>query len=108
MALAEVVQVQTAVASREEGARIAEALLTRRLAACVQLAGPVHSRYWWQGALESSEEWLCLVKTTSGGAAAAVEAIASAHSYDNPEIIVTPILDGSPAYLRWVADEVRP
>ena len=100
------VQVATAAGSREEADRIAGALLDARLAACVQIVGPVHSRYWWQGAQESAEEWLCLAKTTAERAPAAMDAIAGAHSYEVPELTVIPIVDGSPAYLAWIAGEV--
>lgn len=100
------VQLTTAAGSREEADRIAGALLEHRLAACVQIVGPVHSRYWWQGGLEAAEEWLCLAKTTGARSPAAMEAIARAHSYETPEITVTPIVDGSPAYLAWIDAEV--
>lgn len=96
------VQVLTAAGSREEAEAIADALLERRLAACVQLVGPVHSRYWWQGRLESAEEWLCLAKTSAGRADEAMAEIGRRHSYDNPELTVTPIVAGSDAYLGWI------
>ena len=101
------VQVATTAGTREEADRIAAALLEARLAACVQIVGPVSSRYWWQGSLESAEEWLCLAKTTAERAPAAVAAIAGAHSYETPEVTVTPIVDGSPAYLAWIDREVE-
>lgn len=100
------VQVATAAGSREEADRIAGALLDARLVACVQVVGPVHSRYWWRGAQETAEEWLCLAKTTAERAPAAMDAIAGAHSYETPEVTVTPIVDGSPAYLAWISSEV--
>lgn len=97
---------QTTASNREEAGRIADVLLRRRLAACVQVIGPAQSRYWWHGELEDSEEWLCLAKTTEGRAEELIQTIGEAHSYETPEIIVTPIVDGSHAYLQWVADEV--
>lgn len=97
---------QTTTSSREEAGRIAGVLLRRRLAACVQVIGPVQSRYWWHGQLEDSEEWLCLAKTTGHRTEELIQAIGEAHSYETPEIIVTPVVDGSHAYLQWVADEV--
>lgn len=100
-------QVQTAAGTREEAAAIADALLSRRLAACVQIVGPVQSRYWWHGELESAEEWLCLAKTTAANVEAAMETIVAAHSYETPEIIVVPIVDGYEAYLRWIDAEVQ-
>ncbi len=99
-------QVLTAAGSRDEAAAIADALLAARLAACVQVVGPVQSRYWWQGRLEAAEEWLCLAKTTAERVDEAVAEIGRRHSYDVPEVTVTPIVGGSPAYLRWVDEEV--
>ena len=105
--LAAYVQLTTSAGSPEEARLIADALLEARLAACVQVVGPVQSRYWWRGMLESAEEWLCLVKTTAARSADAVAEIGRVHSYETPEITVTPIVDGAPAYLAWIAAEVR-
>lgn len=100
------VQVMTAAGSRDEADAIAAALLDARLAACVQIVGPVRSRYRWQGGIESAEEWLCLVKTTAAAAAAAMAEISRVHGYDTPEITVTPIVGGAPPYLAWIDAEV--
>lgn len=100
------VQVLTAAGSPDEADAIAAALLDARLAACVQVVGPVRSRYRWQGGLESAEEWLCVVKTTAAAAGAAMAEIARVHSYDTPEITVTPIVAGAPSYLAWIDAEV--
>lgn len=102
------VQVLTAAGSREEADAIAAALLDARLAACVQIVGPMQSRYRWQGRIESAEEWLCLVKTTAAASAGAVAAIARVHSYDTPEITVTAIVGGGASYLAWIDAEVAP
>ncbi len=103
---AEHVQVLTAAGSREEAAAIADALVEGRLAACVQVLGPIRSTYRWEGRIESAEEWLCLAKTTSGRAGEAVAEIGRLHSYDTPEITVMPITAGSRRYLAWIDDEV--
>lgn len=100
------VQVMTAAGSRDEADAIAAALLDDRLAACVQIIGPVQSRYRWQGRVNSAEEWLCVVKTTAEAADRATAEIARVHSYDTPEIIVTPIVGGAPSYLAWIDAEV--
>lgn len=99
-------QVLTAAGTREEAAALADALLGARLAACVQVLGPVESRYWWRGRLESAEEWLCIAKTTGARVDAAVAEIRRRHSYALPEVTVTPIVGGSAEYLAWVAAEV--
>ena len=102
------VQVLTAVGSREEADAIAAALLDARLAACVQIVGPMQSRYRWRGRIESSEEWLCLVKTTRARSEDVIAEVARVHSYETPEITVTPIVGGASGYLAWIDAEVAP
>jgi len=104
--MAEHIQVLTTVGSEEEAGRIAELLVERRLAACVQVVGPIVSRYRWQGAVEEEREWQCLAKTTLGAYEAVEAAIREAHSYDEPEIIATPIVAGSAGYLAWIGENV--
>lgn len=103
-----VVQVTTTAPDEEVATRIASALLDRRLAACVQVAGPVRSRYWWVGAVEDATEWVCVAKTTAAAADLVVDAIRAVHPYDVPEILVTPVVGGNADYLAWVAGEVQP
>jgi periplasmic divalent cation tolerance protein len=103
----EYVQVLTTASSEEEAERIASALLDRRLAACVQVLGPITSRYRWQGELERATEWQCLAKTEASAYPAVEEAIGAIHSYDEPEIIATPIVAGSEGYLAWVGESLR-
>lgn len=98
-------QVLTAAGSEEEAATIADALLDGRLAACVQVAGPVRSRYRWKGRIESAEEWLLVAKTTAAAVEEAMAEIGRRHSYETPEITATPIVAGSPGYLGWIDAE---
>jgi len=102
------VQVSTAVSTRDEADRIAAALVERRLAACVQIVGPVQSIYRWQDAVERAEEWLCLIKTTADQYALVECAIRELHTYECPEIIATPIVAGSEGYLAWLGEQTRP
>lgn len=95
-------QLLTTAGSKEEAGRIASLLVERRLAACVQVVGPITSRYRWQGEIEEEQEWQCLAKTTRAAYDAVEAAIREAHSYDEPEIIATPIVAGSPGYLAWI------
>jgi periplasmic divalent cation tolerance protein len=104
--MSDCVQVMTTAGSEEEAGRIASLLVERRLAACVQVAGPIVSRYRWQGAIEEAQEWQCLVKTTQAAYDAVETAIREVHSYDEPEIIATPIVAGSAGYLAWIKDEI--
>ena len=101
----EFLQITTTACSREEADRIATMLVDRRLAGCVQILGPIRSVYRWQGQIEHGEEWLCQIKTT-GMPYSHVEAeIRELHSYDCPEIIATPIVVGSEAYLQWLSEQ---
>ena len=101
------VQVSTTVPDEDVAAAISSALVDARLAACVQVLGPVHSRYWWEGAIESSVEWLCVAKTTRELAPRAVDAVRAVHPYDVPEILVTPVVGGNPDYVDWIAASTR-
>jgi periplasmic divalent cation tolerance protein len=100
------VQVLTTVGSEEEAERMAVLLVERRLAACVQVVGPIVSRYRWQGAMEEEREWQCLAKTTRAAYGAVEAAIREAHSYAEPEIVATPIVAGSAGYLAWIEENV--
>lgn len=98
-------QITVATGTRDEADRIAGALLGGRLAACVQVIGPVESRYWWEGALESATEWLCLVKSRTSLVDRVVATVRAEHSYDTPEVVAVPIVAGDPAYLAWLGLE---
>lgn len=94
------------VGSREEGERLAEALVGERLAACVHVVGPIRSIYRWQGEVHRDEEHLLFIKTTRERCAALERRVRELHSYDVPEVIVLPIEGGSAAYLAWLREQV--
>jgi len=100
------VQVLTTAGSEEEAGRIAAVLVEKQLAACVQVVGPVISRYRWRGEVEERREWQCLAKTTAAAYEQVEAAIREMHSYDEPEIIATPIVAGSAGYLAWIDENV--
>ena len=102
------IQVSTATDSAAAAQAIADHLVESRLAACVQVVGPVVSTYRWEGKVERAEEYLCLVKSRSELLSELEAAIRSLHSYDNPEIIAVPIVAGGAEYLRWVESETEP
>jgi periplasmic divalent cation tolerance protein len=79
-----------------------------RLAACAQVAGPVVSSYWWEGDLERAEEWLLLLKLPATRYQELAEFLTQRHSYDEPEIVATPIVAGSAAYLSWIEEVTQP
>jgi periplasmic divalent cation tolerance protein len=97
----------TTASSREEAHAIATELVSRRLAACVNILGPVASVYRWQGEVESSEEFLLLIKSTEAQVPAIQEAIGELHSYQVPELISFTIESGLESYLDWIAASVR-
>lgn len=101
----DIVQISTTTGSSEEAQRIADHLVAERLAACVQVLGPIRSTYRWRGSIETSEEFICFIKTRAELAAPVEHAIKSLHSYEDPEILTMPILGGSADYLAWVASE---
>ena len=93
--------------SREEASRIANSLVEERLAACVNIVGPIDSVYRWEGKIENAQEFLMIVKTTSKRAADVMARIRELHSYQLPEAIEISIDDGSPEYLNWIRECVR-
>ncbi|HEX8005631.1 MAG TPA: divalent-cation tolerance protein CutA [Trebonia sp.] len=105
---AQYVQVQTTTDSRAEAMELARAAVEARLAACGQVAGPIASTYWWNDELERAEEWLVFFKLPTDRYDELAAFLAQRHSYDEPEIIATPIVAGSAAYLSWLRDETRP
>jgi periplasmic divalent cation tolerance protein len=100
------IQVITTTATRDEADAIARTLVDERLAACVQVTGPVTSTYRWQGAIESGQEWLCVIKTLRSHFELVERAIRQRHSYEVPEIVAFEIVAGNADYLAWLAGEV--
>lgn len=92
--------------SKEEASRIAYSLVEERLAACVNITGPIESVYRWEAKVESAAEFLLLIKTSSSRVEAIVARIRELHSYTLPEAIVVEIAAGSKEYLKWIAESV--
>ena len=103
--MSEHIQVFTTVEHEKDASAIARAVVERRLAACAQILGPITSTYWWEGKIETSREWLCLMKSRSDAYPALEAAIKSIHPYENPEIVATNIIAGSREYLCWLDEE---
>ena len=99
--------VLTTAGSEDEARKLARHLVEHHLAACVNIVPQIESIYCWQGKVESSREWLLLIKTSAERFSAVRDAIRELHSYELPECVVLTIEDGSPDYLQWLADSVK-
>lgn len=100
------IQISTTVAKRSDAEKIAKTLLDKKLSACTQIIGPIMSIYRWKGKLEKSKEWICVLKTKKNKYRKIEEVIKGVHPYELPEIIATPIVEGSREYLGWVRKEI--
>ncbi len=100
------IQVMTTTDKKEDAERIATCLVEKRLAACVQIAGPITSFYRWKGNMERTQEWQCWIKSKEVLYKEIEKAIKSVHPYEVPEIIAMPIIAGSHDYLEWLESEV--
>ncbi|WP_163336709.1 divalent-cation tolerance protein CutA [Desulfopila sp. IMCC35008] len=99
--------VQTTVETKQNGQQLADSLLRKRLAACCQISGPIESRYWWQGEIEHSPEYLLSLKTFSSLFVKVEQLIAEEHPYDVPEIIAMEITNISASYRNWMKEELQ-
>jgi len=100
------IQVITTTEKKEDAEKIAVTLVERKLAACVQILGPIVSTYRWKGAIETATEWQCVIKSREGLYPEIEKAIQTVHPYEVPEIIVVPIMAGSRDYLEWLQGEL--
>ena len=98
----------TNLPERAAAERLAEALVAKRLAACINILAPCRSVYRWQGAVQHEEEHPVLIKTTRAAYAELEAEIRAHHPYELPEIVAVPIERGLPAYLDLVAAETAP
>jgi periplasmic divalent cation tolerance protein len=98
--------VLTTASSQEEARRIANAVVERRLAACVNIIPQIDSIYRWKEKVEEAQEYLLLIKTTAPAVERLRDAIQELHSYEVPECIVFPIESGSEKYLNWIDESV--
>ncbi len=94
-------------ASSEEAEKVARTLVEKRLAACVNILPAVRSIYRWKGAIEDEKETLLLIKSSRALFGELRAEIQKLHSYEIPEAIAIPIVDGLERYLEWMADALR-
>jgi periplasmic divalent cation tolerance protein len=97
----------TTAGSQEEAAKIAHALVERRLAACVNIVPRIESVYRWQGKVETTQEWLLLIKTQAELFERVRDAVKELHSYDLPECVMLEVAAGTKEYLDWIAENTK-
>lgn len=100
--------VLTTTDSEEKAHALAQGAVEARLAACVQISAPVTSVYRWQNAIETTEEWQLLLKTTAQRYDELEAHLLAAHDYATPEVVAVPVVRGSARYLDWISSETAP
>ena len=101
-----VVEISTTVASQSAAEQISAAMLEQRVAACVQISGPITSKYRWKGSVHSDQEFALRIKTSVTSRQAAIEFLQKNHPYELPEILVA-VVDASEAYAQWVIEQTQ-
>jgi periplasmic divalent cation tolerance protein len=99
--------VTTVMDTRAVADVLAAATVAGRLAACAQVGGQVDSTYWWGDAIETAREWSVQLKTAPDRIDALVAHVLANHPYEVPEVLVSLVDCGNPAYARWVYDQTR-
>ena len=102
----EIVEVTTTVDSEQAASNLARQIVAARLAACVQIDGPLSSIYRWQGEICEAKEWRCTIKTLQIASAQLVDFIGEHHPYEVPEILVIHVHSAAAPYAQWMAEQV--
>jgi periplasmic divalent cation tolerance protein len=95
------------IGDRQEAARLADLLVSQQVAACVSISSPVYSVYTWQGKIEHAEEFMLFIKAPARNYPLVEKLILEHHSYEVPEIIALPIVEGEKNYLEWLTGNSR-
>ncbi len=93
--------------SVKEAEKIAQTLLEKRLAACINIVPRVHSRFWWKGKIEHSDETLMIIKSKGEVFDEIVESVRAVHTYQIPETIAVPVERGFTEYLVWTDEAIK-
>ena len=104
--MTDAIQVFTTTETEADARHIADVLVRKGLAACVQVLGPITSTYRWQGKIETTGEWLCIIKSTQELYEELEKRILKTHPYDVPEVLAVPVTAGSRDYLDWLKGSV--
>ena len=102
----EIWQIVTTLPTQQDAEKLAGRLVMDRLAACVQIDGPIRSLYWWQDAMANESEWRCTIKTESRCVDRCIERLRENHPYKVPEILAQPIAKVDSEYAAWVDSQV--
>jgi periplasmic divalent cation tolerance protein len=102
------IEVVTTTETQDEARQIARTLVKSRLAACVQIRGPIESTYRWKGKIETAQEWQCVAKTHRELFTQIEQTITRLHSYEVPEILALAIVEASRPYTEWLDQEAEP
>ncbi|MCR9295613.1 MAG: divalent-cation tolerance protein CutA [bacterium] len=105
--MSDILEVTTTLETAEQAEMLAEKVVQERLAACVQITGPITSVYSWQGKLCKSTEYRCTIKTIGRLLDPLMEAIRDLHPYDVAEILATPVVKASSDYVQWMLQQLR-
>jgi periplasmic divalent cation tolerance protein len=106
--MTEYISVVTTTGSEGNAQQIASAALENRLAACVQISAPIESRYWWQGKIETAQEWRLTIKTRTTLFDDLTAAIRAVHPYSVPQILALPVVAGNRDYFAWIDEVTTP
>jgi periplasmic divalent cation tolerance protein len=101
------IEVITTTDKKEDAKRITDSLVEGRLAACVQILGPIESTYRWKGRIEIAVEWMCIAKTRADMFKEVEKKILGMHPYEVPQIVGIPIAKGSKGYMDWLETELK-
>jgi periplasmic divalent cation tolerance protein len=100
------IQVVTTTAEKKDAEELAQAILDKRLGACVQISGPIESRYWWNGRIELASEWTLTIKTRKDCFKPLEKLLLELHPYDQPEILATAVSQISAGYSKWLTEQL--
>jgi periplasmic divalent cation tolerance protein len=104
----EIVIAQTTIDDEDMAKALARGAVEKRLAACAHIDQPFTAMYWWDGAIQTAQEWRISYKTTTERLPELAAWVSEQHSYEVPEWITLPVTGGSDAYLAWVVEESTP
>lgn len=104
--MADYIQIITTTSNMTDAQRIAQVIVEKRLAGCVQIVGPIQSTYRWEGEVQRNEEYMCILKTRADLYDRLYQAVKDIHPYEVPEFLATPVVQGNQSYLDWLGGEL--